>query len=168
VTVAGATAAPRIEPATLGDAASLAAIDAATSTQPWSEAGFVQELGRDDRHYVVARSRLDGEVIGYAGVAVLAGDAHVMGLAVRPAAQGRGVGARLLDAVLAVIARTGVSAVTLEVRPSNEPALHLYRRAGFVSAGRRPGYYPDGEDAIIMWRTQRSVVPASPEQREVG
>jgi [ribosomal protein S18]-alanine N-acetyltransferase len=128
----------------------------------------VEELGRGDRHYLVARDQVDGEVVGYAGVAVLAGDAHVMGLAVGPTAQRCGVGGRLLETMLAVVFRSGVSAVTLEVRPTNTSALRLYRRAGFAAEGRRPAYYPDGEDAIIMWRTQRSDLPTSSGQREVG
>jgi ribosomal-protein-alanine N-acetyltransferase len=43
--------------------------------------------------------------------------------------------------------------VQLEVRASNQPARALYARAGFVVDGRRPRYYPDGEDAVLMsWR----------------
>jgi ribosomal-protein-alanine N-acetyltransferase len=46
----------------------------------------------------------------------------------------------------------GASALTLEVRVSNEPAKALYRRFGLAPAGVRRGYYePDGEDALIMW-----------------
>jgi [ribosomal protein S18]-alanine N-acetyltransferase len=135
------------------DAAACAAIDAATSTSPWPEATFASELARADRAYVVARSAADGEVVGYAGLAMLAGDGHVLGLAVRPGEQGRGLGARLLDALLGRAAAAEVAGVTLEVRPSNRAALRLYRRVGFVAEGRRPRYYPDGEDALIMWLT---------------
>ena len=45
--------------------------------------------------------------------------------------------------------------VVLEVRASNAPAQALYRRAGFVVDGRRPRYYPDGEDAVLMSRAFR-------------
>jgi [ribosomal protein S18]-alanine N-acetyltransferase len=140
----------RPRPATPADAVSLAALDAATSTQPWAAAVFAEELARDDRRYLVAED--DGTVIGYGGIAMLAGDAHVMGLAVGPDGQGEGHGAALLDALLVAAADAGCVAVTLEVRPSNEPARRLYRRAGFEEAGRRPGYYPDGEEALLLWR----------------
>jgi ribosomal-protein-alanine N-acetyltransferase len=44
-----------------------------------------------------------------------------------------------------------VRRMTLEVRPSNTAALGLYGKFGFHIEGRRPRYYSDGEDALIMW-----------------
>jgi len=147
-----------LRPARAGDAAALARVDTATSTQPWTEATFLTEVAHPDRTYVVAcagagasQVNSDGEVVGYAGLAFLAGDAHVMGLAVLPSAQGRGYGRLLLTAVCRAAAAAD-AAMTLEVRPSNEVARRLYRSVGFIEAGRRPGYYPDGEDALILWR----------------
>jgi len=46
----------------------------------------------------------------------------------------------------------GGETVTLEVRERNTPAIALYRGLGFSVAGRRPRYYGDGEDALIMTR----------------
>lgn len=74
-----------------------------------------------------------------------------MGLAVLPAARGQGVGGALLETVVAAAADAGCGGVTLEVRPSNAVARRLYGRAGFTVAGRRAGYSPDGEDALILW-----------------
>lgn len=139
-----------LRPARAEDAAVLARVDAATSTQPWSEATFRTELDHPDRSYVVA-CRGDGEVVGYAGLAFIAGDAHVMGIAVLPSAQRRGCARLLLTAVCRAAADAD-AAMTLEVRPSNAVARHLYRSTGFIEAGRRRGYYPDGEDALILWR----------------
>lgn len=150
MTATGRVPPGRLRAATPSDAATCAAIDAATSTQPWSAATFAGELAREDRHYRVAVDG-GGEVVGYGGIAVLAGDAHVMGLAVLPAAQGRGWGGALLAAVVDAARAVGCGGVTLEVRPSNTAAQRLYRRAGFAVAGRRTGYYPDGEDALILW-----------------
>ena len=59
-----------------------------------------------------------------------------------------------LGAIEAVKAKS-VTAMTLEVRPSNTAALALYHKFGFRSVGRRPHYYQDnGEDAEIMWNTK--------------
>jgi [ribosomal protein S18]-alanine N-acetyltransferase len=139
----------RLRVATPADGPTIAAIHAATSTT-WSQAWLTDELTRLDRRYLVAEAA-DGRVVGFAGIALLAGDAHVMGLAVEPARQRLGWGARLLAGLLEVARAEGCEGVTLEVRSSNLAALALYRRAGFVAAGCRPRYYPDGEDAELLW-----------------
>jgi ribosomal-protein-alanine N-acetyltransferase len=75
-----------------------------------------------------------------------------MNVAVDPGRRREGIGHSLLDAMFE---RAGQDeAYTLEVRTSNHPAIALYERFGFRSAGVRPRYYQDtGEDAMIMWRT---------------
>jgi [ribosomal protein S18]-alanine N-acetyltransferase len=125
------------------------AIEQLVFPRPRSAASFRDDLNRDDRCYLVARE--DGEVVGYAGLAIGADAADVLTVAVAPARQGSGHGLRLVGALLVAARSRGVDAVTLEVRASAEGAQRLYRRAGFVAAGVRPGYYQDGEDALIMW-----------------
>jgi [ribosomal protein S18]-alanine N-acetyltransferase len=125
-------------------------IERAVYPRPWSAEAFADELGRHDRCYLVALE--DGEVAGYAGLSVGAGEAHLLTVAVAPARQRRGHGSRLVAALLAEAVAQRIDAVTLEVRESDTSAQWLYRRAGFVAAGVRPGYYQDdGEGALIMW-----------------
>ena len=90
-------------------------------------------------------------MVGFGGVALLAGDAHVMTVAVAPDAQRGGVGTAVVHGLLAEAVAAGMTAATLEVRRSNRSARRLYRRVGFREDGVRPRYYPDGEDAVIMW-----------------
>ena len=74
-------------------------------------------------------------------------------LAVDPARRRTGVATALL---LELFERVGDdnARFTLEVRTSNAPAIDLYERFGFRTAGTRRRYYQDnGEDALIMWRT---------------
>jgi [ribosomal protein S18]-alanine N-acetyltransferase len=150
----GRSARVSLRSATPADAATIAALDASTSTSAWSTATYAAELDHADRRYVVAEAA-DGTVVGFAGLALLAGEGHVLGLAVDPARRGRGIGTGLLDALLRAAVAAGCDGVTLEVRPSNGPARRLYGRAGFAAAGRRRGYYPDGEDALLLWRRDR-------------
>jgi ribosomal-protein-alanine N-acetyltransferase len=117
--------------------------------EKWSAAMFWNELAQ--RHfYVVA---LDGEqVIGYAGIAVVDRDeAWVQNIAVRRDAQRRGVGRRLLEALLA---QAETRKVLLEVAVTNTPAQRLYATYDFEPVGIRRGYYqPSNTDALVMMRS---------------
>jgi [ribosomal protein S18]-alanine N-acetyltransferase len=79
-------------------------------------------------------------------------DAHITTVAVDPDRQRGTVGTRLLLGLCEAAVAKGATALTLEVRISNEAAQGLYRRFGFVPAGARKAYYADtGEDALVMW-----------------
>jgi ribosomal-protein-alanine N-acetyltransferase len=56
----------------------------------------------------------------------------------------------MLEFVLERSRRSGLESVSLEVRTSNTAAITLYEKFGFVVAGRRAAYYPNGEDALLM------------------
>jgi len=121
-------------------------------TEPWTARTFWSELGQvGTRHYLVA---LDGEqVVGYAGLCDYPDEAWVQTMAVAAAQQRRGLGARLLDALLEEAARRGQRVVSLEVRADNAPAQRLYARHGFTRTGVRRGYYqPSGTDAWVLTR----------------
>ena len=124
--------------------------------EPWSERLFWSELGQlDTRHYLVALAQdsVAGErVVGYAGLCDYPDEAFVQTLAVAPPAQGRGLGARLLTALLDEADRRGQRSVSLEVRADNAPAQRLYDRHGFTRSGVRRGYYPGGVDALVLTR----------------
>lgn len=127
-------------------------IDQQVYPRPWSLGLYQGELAQDEdrRIYIVARS--GREVLGHAGLVLVAGEGHVTTVAVDPAAQGRGIGTRLMLVLVRAALDRGVGALTLEVRASNTTAQRLYERFGFVAAGVRAGYYAeDGEDAVIMW-----------------
>jgi ribosomal-protein-alanine N-acetyltransferase len=80
-------------------------------------------------------------------------EAHITILAVHPDYQRQGLGQALLYSLLIAARKRGLEWATLEVRPSNQPALALYQAIGFQKVGRRRRYYHDtGEDALILWR----------------
>jgi len=129
-------------------------IDAQVYPEPWSRRLWLLELERSHRIYLAAetgrgRSR---SLVGYAGAMLSGDDLHVMTVVAAPTAQQGGVGTRLMAELVTRGVAAGASALTLEVRVSNEPAKALYRRFGLAPAGVRRRYYePDGEDALIMW-----------------
>ncbi|MGI6514727.1 MAG: ribosomal protein S18-alanine N-acetyltransferase [Syntrophomonadaceae bacterium] len=116
---------------------------------PWSRESFLTELKNPLAQYIVAQ---EGFVLqGYAGVWLIFDEGHITNVAVHPRARGRRIGELLLANIMALASANGAVVVTLEVRPSNDAALSLYRRMGFEEKGHRRGYYLDnGEDALIM------------------
>jgi len=138
------------------DADAVARVEAASFPVPWSRESFWREASNEHTCYVLVCDETAAEpVIGYAGCWILAGEAQITNVAILPAYRGRGIGTQLMAAVIAAAKERGATEMTLEVRPSNAPALALYHHYGFREAGRRKGYYSDnGEDAIIMWNTK--------------
>ena len=104
-------------------------------------------------------ARAGDEVVGFALGRFVVNEAELLLLAVARARQGQGVGALLVDRFLAVARQKGVEEVHLEVRDGN-PALQLYRKAGFREVGRRKNYYSgnDGRlfDALTLSRSAKS------------
>jgi [ribosomal protein S18]-alanine N-acetyltransferase len=126
-------------------------IDAKVYPRPWSLALWRQEIAMlDTRHYIVAED--DGCVVGHAGIMYVMNEGHVTTVAVDPQWQGRRIATRLMSALCHHARTRKTSALTLEVRVSNERAISLYRRFGFAPAGVRKNYYAEiNEDALVMW-----------------
>lgn len=137
-----------LRPMTEADVEAVHALEVATFTAPWPRAFFDQEIAAENRHYLVVEEA--GALVGYGGVMVIGGDAHVMTVAVAAGRRTRGIGTRIMLALVDAAAERGAEHLTLEVRPSNRPARRLYHRFGFEPVGLRPRYYPD-EDALVMW-----------------
>ena len=93
-----------------------------------------------------------GSLLGLASAQLLVEDVHVLRLAVVPGARRRGIGRQLLDGLVGWAAELDAAAVVLEVRAGNVAARTLYASAGVVEDGLRRGYYPDGEDAVLLRR----------------
>jgi len=92
------------------------------------------------------------DLAGYALVRVSGDTADLDRIAVAPAYQGRGLGRRLLDAVIATAAGRGAESLMLEVAHDNAAALRLYSSGGFIRLSTRSSYYGPGTDAVVMRR----------------
>jgi ribosomal-protein-alanine N-acetyltransferase len=122
--------------------------------EEWTPATFWSELAQADTRYY--RFSLDGVlVVGYGGMCTYDDKSWVQNIAVRGDHQGQGIGARLLDELLAEAARRGSRQVALEVRADNATAQRLYARRGFEAVAVRRGYYqPSNTDAVVMVREE--------------
>jgi [ribosomal protein S18]-alanine N-acetyltransferase len=133
------------------DAAAIVALEEATQERPLPLDAVLSEA-RDGRAGAVLVARdAEGHIVGMASGRLMVDEAHVIRLAVDEAARRRGIGRALLDGLVTWARERGAVAVLLEVRDGNVAARTLYAGAGFVAEGRRPRYYPDGEDALL-WR----------------
>ena len=104
---------------------------------------------------MLAWDRENDAVVGFSLVRVVAVEAELLLIAVLPSHHRRGIGRRLLDHFMRQANDEGVTRVHLEVRDGN-PAVAMYRAAGFSAVGRRRSYYqsPEGKrfDAITLAR----------------
>jgi ribosomal-protein-alanine N-acetyltransferase len=143
----------RVRDAREEDLDQIHAIEVASFADPWSRDGFRELLSHSHARMSVAAGRAS-EVLGYSVTWFVSDESEIANLAVGPAARRGGVGALLLDTILAEATRAGARAVFLEVRESNEAARTLYASREFMVVGRRKEYYRRPvEDALVMRRT---------------
>ena len=117
--------------------------------------GILDRLGRLIRHQARHFNREEAEelesIVGYTGMWLMVGEAHITTIAVDPAYRSEGIGELLLLALLELALDLDAHEATLECRVSNTIAQRLYRKYTFHDAGIRKRYYSDdGEDALIM------------------
>ena len=124
--------------------------------RPWGEAEFAELLAS---RFSFLLTEPEGFLLGR----VIAGEAELLTLAVRPDARRLGSGRRLLQQFLAQAQARGASDIFLEVAADNAAAIALYESAGFQRSGLRRGYYhnPTGAavDALVM--TRQAPAPAA-------
>jgi ribosomal-protein-alanine N-acetyltransferase len=131
----------------------VAALEAASFTNPWTREMLAGELARNPfaRVYVV---RVAGcRVAAFCACWIVVDELHINTVAVAHEHRRRGLATALMRQILTEVADEGITRATLEVRRSNEAAQQLYARLGFSTAGIRRGYYTHPEeDALILWR----------------
>ena len=136
---------------TAEDVPFISRLEEETFSMPWSAASFLQMIEKEDARYYVAEE--DGKLLGGCGLLLIAGEGNITNVVVTPEARRRGVATGMLSQLLAAGDREGLTAYTLEVRVSNQAAIALYEKLGFVSEGIRPNFYEKPtEDAVIMWK----------------
>lgn len=127
----------------------VAAIEARIFSQPWSRRGFLDAIKLEGTIFLVAEE--DENVLGYIGMYSVFDEGEITNVAVDAQARCRGIGGMLIAEMKKAAVQQGVSQIVLEVRISNENAIRLYEKNGFVKQGVRRGFYDfPKEDAYIM------------------
>jgi [ribosomal protein S18]-alanine N-acetyltransferase len=144
--------------AQLADVTAMLALEQRAYSHPWTHGNFVDSvvgghwiwLGCTEefvRAYWLAMPVLD--------------ELHLLNLTVDPSCWGQGFGKQALTHLHERALQQQMREIWLEVRVSNTRAQHLYQREGYLTVGRRRGYYPGGphgqgrEDAYLMRRAVR-------------
>ena len=127
----------------------IADIEKECFSTPWTVPMLEEELDNLCACFIVAEGE-DGAVLGYAGLHVAVDEGYIDNIAVQEAYRRQGVGEALLGAFIR-FGKEKLAFLTLEVRPSNDPAIRFYMKHGFVQVGRRKNFYSaPKEDAILM------------------
>jgi ribosomal-protein-alanine N-acetyltransferase len=117
----------------------------------WSRESFITELNNVISSYRCIMNA-ENRCVGYMGIWKIIDEAHVTNLSVHPDYQNKKLAHRLLLDSIDECYKSKIKYITLEVRVSNEKAIHLYEKFGFKSLGIRKNYYQDNnESALIMW-----------------
>ena len=154
---------PILRPTRWQDIEALAALDRQIfGDQAWPAAGWWSELAARPRRAYATLAYPTGGPLGYAGLDVGPGDAHVMTIGLAPAARARGYGHTLLDWLVEGAEQGGCTRLLLQVHPDNTAARTLYERHGFEVLTRRRGDGPAGVDALLM---RRLLVDTPPQDR---
>ena len=136
------------------DADSVAIVEEKCFSMPWSRESFWRDASNENTLYLLAVDKEKEEIIGYVGCWILGNEGEITNVAVSAEYRGQHIAENMLLELIERVKKRGGTAMTLEVRPSNTPALKLYEKLGFKSVGRRPKYYVNPvEDAEIMWNT---------------
>lgn len=125
-------------------------IEQASYPYPWTYGIFRDCLRAGYRCHLL---EVDSQVAGYGIVSHALDEAHLLNLCIHPDQRRGGLASLLLDHLAREAQIADTHRLFLEVRPGNEAAVALYRRHGFRTIGRRPGYYPTPqgrEDALVM------------------
>ncbi|MFM1859553.1 MAG: hypothetical protein RL133_1053 [Pseudomonadota bacterium] len=146
-------AALRLEPMRREDLASVMVIEHQAYPFPWTSGNFLDSI---EAGYEMRRLVDQDAIVGHCVWMVVADEAHLLNFTVSPARQRRGLGQWMLRHLMTQWENEGLVRCLLEVRPTNLPALGLYKRNGFEQIGVRKGYYPNGpegrEDAWVLAR----------------
>jgi ribosomal-protein-alanine N-acetyltransferase len=120
--------------------------------EPYRSAVFIRQMTEVcSETFLVAA--LEKEVVGYTMGTVVQHnpvEAWILRIGVREDLRRSGAGTALLAAVIDALYRHPVHTIRLSVSPGNQPALHLYRKQGFVQEKFVQAYFGTGEDRIIM------------------
>ncbi len=115
----------------------------------WTYQNFQSSVANENIGVVLRNAA--GKMVGYFVCMEVLDEMHLLKIAVAGDMHGKGYGRILMDKAVALAREREMAFMFLEVRPSNTPAVALYKNTGFKTVGVRKGYYADNhENALVM------------------
>ncbi|MFQ5585801.1 MAG: ribosomal protein S18-alanine N-acetyltransferase [Thermodesulfobacteriota bacterium] len=142
----------KIFPMSFADLKEVVEIERRSFPHPWSRAQFRRELINPISFSFAGKVEYKGRLrlVSYIVFWLVSGEGHILNVAVHPDFRHRGIARELITFALCNMEEMGAHDLFLEVRLSNNVAIHLYESLGFREIGIRKGYYENGEDAKVM------------------
>jgi len=141
----------KIIPATLTHAESIHVIEVDTFADPWSIDSIKNEITA--KYSICFVAIKDDAVVGHVSMRHIINEGHINNIAVARHHRRYGIASLILDALISEAMVREMIGITLEVRVSNQAAISLYEKHGFIIEGYRKNYYSSPtEDAAIMWK----------------
>lgn len=140
---------------TLDDVDQVCVLEEMAFSMPWHKQSFIEMIESKDALYLVAEEDMPSKmIVGCCGMRSIVGEGDISNVVVHPEHRNKGIAQSLLkELLLRGKEEFNIKAYTLEVRQSNQSAVHVYEKLGFVSEGIRKNFYEKPvEDAIIMWK----------------
>ena len=116
----------------------------------WNESTLKNELKNEYSYYIVAKSTIDSEIVGFAGLKIVLDNADIMNIVTKKSKRNLGIAQLMLQELINISKEKNVKTITLEVNYKNKPAIHLYEKFNFKQIAIRKNYYSNTDDAIIM------------------
>lgn len=133
------------------DVEEVALLEQSIFSRPWSKDDFLDSLQPDKENIYVVVER-ENQIVAYCGMWCILGEGQINNVAVSEEYRGNGYGYQLLQYLIELGNKQGITAYTLEVRESNCSAIKLYEKIGFQNVGIRKKFYDKPtENAVIMW-----------------
>lgn len=114
----------------------------------WNISNLTDELNSNNSKFIVAK--YDNNIIGFAGIKIILDNAELMNIAVHKDFRRQGVAKLLLSNLINMCVENNIKSINLEVNEINFPAINLYKNFDFKIVGKRPKYYDNKYDAILM------------------
>ncbi len=131
----------------LDDLDQICEIENQSFSNPWSKEMFLGSFLSPNYRTIVSEE--NGEILGYMSIIATKDIFEIINIAVKKERRNLKIGTTLILKAKEICKNVDASQIYLEVRPSNTPAINLYKKQGFKVDGIRPKYYGD-EDAILM------------------